>query len=67
MIDKFKYNKILIVIHCGFIADLNKYILNTYDYIRGDRSNGSNCNITLYHYNKKKYKLVMAPNTLHLK
>lgn len=67
MIDKFKYNKILIVTHSGFIADLNRYILNTYDYIRGDMSNGSNCNITLYHYNKKKYKLVMAPNTLHLK
>ena len=67
MIEKFKYNKILIVTHSGLIADLNRYILNTYDFIKGDVSNGSNCNITLYHYNKKKYKLVMALNTLHLK
>jgi broad specificity phosphatase PhoE len=65
-IEKCKENKILVISHGGTINELNKYILNAYETPYGDFTNGSNCHITSYTYENKKFKLIMAPNTLHL-
>jgi broad specificity phosphatase PhoE len=63
-IESTKHNKILIISHGGLIQQINKIILNAHEVPYGDLTNGSNCHITTYEYNKK-YKLIMAPNTEH--
>ena len=65
-IENCKENKILVISHGGTINELNKYILNAYETPYGDMTNGYNCHITSYTYDNKKFKLIMAPNTLHL-
>jgi broad specificity phosphatase PhoE len=62
-----KYKNILVVSHNGFINTLNKLILNSLDDIKGDLSNGKNCHLTYYKLSNSKWKLICAPNTLHLK
>lgn len=63
-IENTKHNKILIISHGGIIEEINKILLNAYNVPYGDMTNGSNCHITTYEYDKK-YKLIMPPNTLH--
>jgi len=65
-IEASPFKKILVISHGGTINSINKYLLNTYDSIKGDMKNGSNCHITMYQYDNKKYKLVIPSNTLHL-
>ena len=67
-LDKLEQNKckkIIVVSHGGIINAINKYLLNSYASINGDLSNGSNCHITMYIYDRGEYKLVIPPNTLH--
>lgn len=62
------YKKIIVVSHSGTINWINRIILNTYDIIQGNMSNGKNCSITYYHLNNNGiFTLIVAPNTLHLK
>ena len=66
-IENCEFGKILVVSHGTLIANVNRHLLNTYDFVQGNMKNGSNCHITMYVYKNEKYKLVTAPNTLHLK
>ncbi len=67
LLEKTTKNNIIVISHNGMIDILNKIILNTTDIIKGDLSNGKNCHITLYHLDSKNnWKLICAPNTLHL-
>ena len=68
LLENIDKEHIIVVSHNGFITDaFNKLILNTSDIIKGDLSNGKNCHLTYYQVNNKKWKLICAPNTLHLK
>lgn len=65
---KTQFNKIIIVSHSVTIDWINRVLLNTYDTIKGNMDNGSNCHLTFYQMNNDgKFKLIVAPNTLHLK
>jgi len=69
LLNQIDKQRIIVVSHNGFIDVINKIILNTNDVIRGDLSNGKNCHLTYYQINKSdnRWKLICAPNTLHLK
>lgn len=66
-INNCKNKKIIIVTHGGTINAFNKNVLNMQDTLRGNLSGGQNCHITYYLLNDCKYRLIMAPNTNHLK
>jgi broad specificity phosphatase PhoE len=61
------HKKIIIVSHNGTIDWINRAILNTTDFIKGDMSGGRNCHLTYYILKDNKFKLIMAPSTTHLK
>jgi broad specificity phosphatase PhoE len=67
MLEKIDKERIIVVSHNGFIDTFNKIVLNSNDIIKGDYSNGKNCHITYYQLTNKKWKLISAPNTLHMK
>ena len=60
-----QYNKIIIVTHFGIIKWFNRIAVNTLENIKGDLSNGSNCNITYYTISNGKFRLIMGPSTHH--
>lgn len=64
---KTKHKKIIVVTHNGTIEWINRVILNTNDAIKGDLTNGKNCHLSFYLLIDGKFKLIIAPNTLHLK
>jgi broad specificity phosphatase PhoE len=67
LINKLDEERIILVSHNGFIDILNQVILNTNDHIKGDLKNGKNCHLTYYQINERNiWKLICAPNTLHL-
>jgi len=63
-IENTKHIKILVISHGGTIKTINKIILNSYDGLWGDMTNGTNCHITTYTYDKE-FRLIALPNTLH--
>ena len=67
LINKSNKERIIIVSHYHIIDTLNQVILNTNDQITGDLKNGIFCHLTYYQINdKNRWKLICAPNTLHL-
>ena len=66
-LEKINKERIIVVSHNGFIDTFNKVVLNSNDFIKGDLSNGKNCHITYYQLTGKSWKLICAPNTLHMK
>jgi broad specificity phosphatase PhoE len=67
LLEKSSNSRIIVISHNGFIDIINKILLNTTDNIKGNMSNGTNCHLTYYQLDSdNNWKLICAPNTLHL-